>query len=338
MKKKIFFGLVLVFLLTVLGGFFYFYNQVYFGHGSEKAVVIFEIKKGEGNNEIISSLAQKKIISGKIEIYYYLYINHLSKQIMPGVYMLSGNLTIPEVAHIITNPEAQAVKITFPEGTTSRDMATILKKNNFDGDGFLEIVKNIPANYRTRYAFLADQKIDSLEGYLFPDTYFFKKDATAEAIIKKMLDNFEGRMTAQILSDIKDQNKSVKDIVIMSSIIEKEVQAASDMKIVASIFWNRILIGMPLQSDATLSFALNDKNDSHSIEQTKLDSPYNSYANKGLPPGPISNPGMNAILAAVYPQKTNYAYFLTAGTGVNKKVYYAKTYEEHLANKKMAGI
>jgi UPF0755 protein len=338
MKNKIFFGLFLVFLLIILGGFFYFRSQFYFSHGSESAIVIFEIKKGEGNSEIISSLVQKKIISEKIGLYYYLYINHLSKKIMPGVYMLSGNLTIPEVVHIITNPEAQAIRITFPEGTTSRDMATILKKNNFDGDGFLAIVNNIPISYRTRYAFLVDQKINSLEGYLFPDTYFFKKDATAEVIVKKMLDNFEGKMTAQILADIKNQNKSLEEIIVMSSIIEKEVQTANDMKIVAGIFWNRIFIGMPLQSDATLSFVLNDKNDSHSIEQTKMSSPYNSYVNKGLPPGSISNPGMNAILAAVYPQKTDYAYFLTAGIGANKKVYYAKTYEEHLANKKKAGI
>lgn len=301
-------------------------------------MVIFEIKKGEGNALIASNLESKKIISSKIYFYYYVYTNHLQSKIMPGVYMLSGNLTIPEIARVITNPEAQAMRITFPEGLTAKDMAALLKKNNFDGDGFLDLVNNIPKSFSARYAFLTDPKVSSLEGYLFPDTYFFKKDLTAEQIVKKMLDNFENRIDDALLSEIGNQNKKLSDVIILASIVEKEVPGATAMKIVAGIFENRLAAGMPLQSDATLSYILNDTIDGHTVEQTKIVSPYNTYTNKDLPPGPIANPGMQAISAVIYPQKTDYTYFLTAGSGTDKKIYYAKTYDEHLANKQKAGI
>ncbi len=336
MHKNIFLILFIIFLI-LLGGLFYFRNNVYYSRGAENRVIIFEIKKGEGTEKIASSLAEKNIISGKIYFYYYLYTSRLLNKIMPGSYMLNGNLNIPEIAHIITNSEAQAVKITFPEGLMGRDMAEILKKNNFDGEEFLRLANDIPENLRTRYGFLNNAEIASLEGYLFPDTYFFKKEITAEDILKKMLDNFENRIDAQILSDIEKQNKKLSDIIILASIVEKEVPTQADMKIVAGIFKNRLAIDMPLQSDATLSYILDDKIDSHTIEQTKIISPYNTYINKGLPPGPIANPGMNAILAAVYPQETDYLYFLTAKTGGENKTYYARTFEEHIANKGKAG-
>lgn len=336
MNKKIFF--ILFFIFILLGGLFYFRHQIYYSRGAENRVIIFEIKKGEGTEKIASDLAKKNLISSKIYFYYYLYSGHLFNKIMPGSYMLSGNLSIPEITRVITNPEDQAVKITFPEGLTNRDMAEILKKNGFDGENFLRLADNIPESFRNSYAFLSDVKNKSLEGYLFPDTYFFKKEIIAESILKKMLDNFEEKMSGQILGEIKNKNKKLEDIIILASIVEKEVSISADMKIVAGIFENRLAIDMPLQSDASLSYILNDKIDSHTIEQTKIISPYNTYINKGLPPGSIVNPGMNAILAALYPQKTDYLYFLTAKIGSEQKIYYAKTFEEHIANKKKAGL
>ncbi len=337
MSKKTIFSLVVI-LAILVGGFFYFRTQVYFSHGSEKAIIIFEVKKGEGNAVIAENLEGKKIIANKFYFYYYVRTNNLLNKIMPGTYMLSGNLSIPEIVHVITNPEAQALKITFPEGLTAKDMAEILQKNGFDSTAFLQLVENIPDSFRKRYAFLASPAVSSLEGYLFPDTYFFKKDLTTEAVAKKMLDNFENKIDETLLAELKKQNKKLSDIIILASIVEKEVPMATDMKIVAGIFENRLEAGMPLQSDATLSYILSDTIDSHTVEQTKIVSPYNTYTNKGLTPGPIANPGMQAISAVAYPQKTDYTFFLTAGTGAEKKTYYAKTYEEHLANKRKAGL
>ncbi len=336
MKKKS--SLAILFVLALLvGGFFYFRYQVYFSEGSQKNIVTFAIEKGEGNEKIATKLEDKGIISSRYYLYYYLKTKNLVNKVMPGDYLLSGKMTIPEVAHIITSPQMQVIKITFPEGLTAKEMAELLKKNNFDGDGFLRLV-NDPIEFKKKYAFLADPEITNLEGYLFPDTYFFKKDSNGRDIIARMLDNFSGRADGKLLADIKDQGKTLREIVIMASITEKEVAAAKDMETISGIFWNRIASGMPLQSDAPLSYILEDNDAQHSLEQLKINSPYNTYAVKGLPPGPISNPGLAAIRSAVSPEKTDYNFFFTVGKGADRKTIYSKTFEEHTANRAKYGV
>jgi UPF0755 protein len=197
---------------------------------------------------------------------------------------------------------------------------------------------NDPGDFKKKYPFLDSSKVATLEGYLFPDTYFFKKDATLAQVVTKMLDNFNDHMTDQMMADMKAQNLPLTNAVIMASIVEKEVITPEDMKTVSGIFWNRINQDMLLQSDAPLSYILDDKVDQHSIDQIKTDSPYNTYVNKGLPPGPISNPGMNAIEAAIYPEESNYLFFFTVGKGADKKTIFSKTFEEHVANRQKYGI
>jgi UPF0755 protein len=174
------------------------------------------------------------------------------------------------------------------------------------------------------------------EGYLFPDTYRVYASATPAAIVKKMLDNFDAKLTPSLRADINKQGKTIKDIVIMASIIEKEAGidygqgADSDARIISGIFWNRLKIGQGLQSDVTVAYALKDNNFKNSNLDLNVDSPYNTYKYRGLPPGPIANPGLIAIQAAITPLATNYYYFLTTP---DHKIIYAKTYEEHLQNK-----
>jgi UPF0755 protein len=216
-------------------------------------------------------------------------------------------------------------------------MATRLKAENLSGDKFLQIVNN-PESFKKRYSYLTDNKIKTLEGYLFPDTYFFKKDITAENIVGKLLDNFNKKVNAQMRKDIFKQKKSLREIVIMASIIEKEVQTSEDMKIVAGIFWKRLANKQKLQSDAPLSYILEDKNDQHQRTDLKKDSPYNTYLYLGLPPGSICNPGLKAISATIYPKMSPYNYFLTATVKGAKKVIYAKTFSEHIANRKKYGL
>lgn len=324
-------------LALLAGGFFYFRYQVYFSHGGQANIVTFKVEKGEGNDEIATKLEDKNIIASRFYLYYYLKINDFADKIMPGDYLLSGKMTIPEVAHVITSPKEQVMKVTFPEGFTAKEMAELLKKNNFDGDGFLRLVDD-PAEFKKKYPLLVDPKITSLEGYLFPDTYFFKKDATPEQIASKMLDDFSGRVSDKILADIKGQGKTLREIVIMASITEKEVASADDMKTVSGIFWNRIANDMPLQSDAPLSYILDDNDTQHNLDQLKTDSPYNTYLVKGLPPGPISNPGLAAIQSAAYPEKTDYNFFFTVGKGSERKTIYSRTFEDHTANRAKYGV
>lgn len=195
-----------------------------------------------------------------------------------------------------------------------------------------------PLDFSDKFDFLRDKpNYYSLEGFLFPDTYRVYADASTTDIVYKMLSNFDKKLTSQMRADIAAQGKTIYEIVIMASLIEKEAlinytdSENRDARIVSDIFWGRLKSGQALQSDATLSYLLNDNNPAHSGSDLEIDSLYNSYKYKGLPPTPICNPGLRALEAAIYPIKTDYNYFLTSRDG--KNIYYAKTYEEHLNNK-----
>lgn len=196
----------------------------------------------------------------------------------------------------------------------------------------------LPPDFSEKFSFLGDKpKYYSLEGFLFPDTYRVFVDASAEEVVLKMLTNFDRQLTEEMRTEIARQGKTIYEIVIMASLIEKEAPIDySDpenraARIVSDIFWGRLKIGQALQSDATLSYLLDDNNPAHSGKDLEIDSPYNSYKYRGLPPTPICNPGIRAIEAAIYPIATNYNYFLTSLNG--RDIYYARTYEEHLQNK-----
>ena len=170
-----------------------------------------------------------------------------------------------------------------------------------------------------------------LEGYLFPDTYEIRRDEGIEEIVTKMLQNFDKKMTKDLKEELKRQNKTIFEIIIMASVLEKEVKILEDKEIVSGIFWKRIEEKMPLQSCATIAFIKGENQWQYSYEDTRIKSPYNTYLNLGLPLGPISNPGIESIKAAIFPKESEYNYFLTdPETG---KTIFSKTYEEHNANK-----
>jgi len=325
---------IIVLLIAAVGGLLYVYHQIYFSHGIESSNVMFSIAKGDGNGVIAANLEKEGLISQKIYFWIYLKKHNLLNKIYP----LNGNLTIPEIAAIITNPQKVFITVTFPEGWTAAQMADRLSANGFDGGAFLELVNNPPEDILSKFSVLTKKPNGaSLEGYLFPDTYKFSKEATPEGILEKILNNTELKITDEIRKQASDQNKSIFQILTMASILEKEVSTAQDFKIVSGIFWKRIAIGQALQSDATLEYVLKTNVLQHSVAETKTDSPYNTYMYRGLPPGPISNPGINTILAALNPTDTDYNYFLTDPKNKSNTVY-AKTYAEHVANKQKFGL
>ena len=196
-------------------------------------------------------------------------------------------------------------------------------------DSFLGLAKQ-PVSQEWRLAYGLPDNAD-LEGFLFPDTYRIDKAAAAADIIKKMLDNFQRKLTPAMLEEIKRQNKSVYEIIALASLVEKEVRTADDMKIVSGIFWQRIKNRQGLESCATLAYILGVNKAQYSVADTKIDSPYNTYKYRGLPPGPIANPGLNAITAAIYPEETDYNYFLSdPATG---QTIFSRTLGEHNLNK-----
>lgn len=254
----------------------------------------------------------------------------------------------PVQSEIIYKPD-QAIKII--EGWGLAEISESLSLfSNWNQEEFESLAGRPKIDYRDypelqkpkslveNFEFLKDKPVYyGLEGFLFPDTYRFFTDSTPDNLIIKMLENFDRKLTKEMREEIIRQNKTIYEIVTMASIIEKEAPINyndlenRDARLVSGIFWNRLKIGQALQSDATLSYFFNDNKPTHSGDELKVDSPYNSYKYTGLPPTPICSPSLKAIEAAIYPIETDYFYFLTSLDG--KNIYYAKTYQEHLQNK-----
>jgi len=334
MKKII---ILLIIIVIAIGGFFYFRSQIYFSRGIANQNAIFEIKAGEGNAQIAKNLQEDGIISRDVYFLIYLKTHNLLNKIYPGEYLLNGDMTIPEVAIVITNSKKSFERVLFKEGWVATQMADELQARGFDGIEFLNIVDNPTNDLVSQFSILNDKpKEVSLEGYLFPDTYYFSQDSTALGIVKKILNNTESRIDEKLRAEIEKQQKTIFEIITMASIVEREVSSEEDRALVSGLFWNRLSVGQALQSDATLSYIFNDKNDAHSLTQTKIDSPYNTYANRGLPIGPVSNPGLSAIKATIYPKDSQYNYFLSdPKTG---KTIFSKTFPEHVENKFKYGL
>jgi UPF0755 protein len=351
MKKKFLIGLSVFVFFAFSFLIFYkvFTNRTYNSTaGLSNVLKVFEISQGQGAKIIGQKLEEAGLIKSKNYFYYYIWKNNLAAQIQAGKYELSSNMTIPQIVEKFTRGliKKEIKKITIPEGFTNKKIVNRLRElEPTIADRFEELINCKCLNqegcacdlYSSRYAFLKfiPNGID-MEGYLFPDTYFIEKDDTAEIMLEKFLNNFSRHISLEDLEQIEKTNRNIFEIVTMASIIEREVQTDEDRKIVSGIFWKRIEDKYPLQSCATLAYFLEIDKPQFSYEDTRIESPYNTYLNIGLPPGPIANPGEASIKAAIYPQKNDYYYFLSDMS--SGKIIYSKTLEEHNANKIKYGL
>ena len=259
------------------------------------------IEKGTGLAEISGKLKEGEFIRSKYAFALYARVLNKSKKIKYGKYLFNEPVSIFALASRLTKGEFgfKPVKVTVAEGLTAKEIAEKFNNfENFDKKEFLE-------------------KTAGLEGYLFPDTYLFLPGAETEQIIGTMRDNFK-----------KKAGDVGQDTVIMASLIEKEVPDSGDRKIVSGILWKRLKLGMALQVDAVFPYITGKRE--VLLDDLKIDSPYNTYLYKGLPPGPIANPGLDAINAARNPKESPYLYYLSGQDG---KTHFAKTFAEHLKNK-----
>jgi UPF0755 protein len=336
MVKKI---IILLILVLIIGQIIYArgINSSVEKNGQDK---IFVVEKGESVKKIGSNLLEADLIKSKFYFEVYIWRNELEKDLQAGEYVLSPKLSIKEIVRVLSEGEALNDELTIKviEGWKIDDIDTYLQNMGIVKEGeFSKLVELRKQDWTMSFIdeepkFLSDAPLSAnLEGYLFPDTYRIYKDASAEDIIFKMLDNFGRKINEQMREDIKKQGRTIYETVIMASLVEKEVRTREDMKIVSGIFWDRIRNGQALESCATLAYILGENKPQYSTEDTKIDSPYNTYQNRGLPPSPISNPGLNAISAAIYPEYTEYNYFLSkSDTG---ETVFSRTYDEHLRNK-----
>ncbi|NTW22231.1 endolytic transglycosylase MltG [Candidatus Falkowbacteria bacterium] len=309
--------------------------------------IAFTIERGETLKQISRSLADEGVISSPWFFEVLVRLSHKQNKLQAGDYELPRGLSLLQLIEALGNAQANQVQITFLEGDSIRSLADQLAKAGIVASstfidaagrptvdyGKLPLSEPRPADYANDFSYLEDKPGHyGYEGYLFPDTYRFSKTATSGQIIRKMLKNFDSKLSAAMRQEIARQRKTVWEVVIMASLLEKEVRTATDMKLVSDLFWRRLDRGQALQSDATLSYVLNDTVAAHSAEDLESDSPFNSYRFKGLPPTPIGNPGLAALVAAIYPEPNDYNFFLNdPKTGAT---IFAETFEQHKQNKR----
>lgn len=327
MMKKIIYWILLVIVLVGLAGAIYIVNVVN-TIGSQVLIekdTLFQVKEEENWNDIVNNLKEQNIISKTEGIYFYINFRKLTPK--PATYNITTNMNTDQVIKMIargllTRPE---VTVTIPEGSDIYTIGDILESGlKFSRADFIKATEEFDT---TQYEFIENK---SLQGYLYPDTYRFFDDSTAEAVIIKMLNNFQKKA----LPSLKSTDKlSAYEVLILSSIVEKEVSKLEDRKIVSGIFINRLKDGMKLQSDATVNFITQSGRAQSTLEDLKIESPYNTYQVVGLPPGPITNPSVDAITSVVNYTPNDYYFFLTSRDNPPKTIF-SKTFEEHLQAKR----
>ena len=288
--------------------------------------VFISVKPGMGANEIADTLVQHGILSGKWTFWLKVKASGAAGSFKSGMYAMHPGMSAQEVVDMLTAGETTVVKFTIPEGFGVKEIARRLSAEGLvDEKIFLAKAKKyapydyIERNSDTRYA---------CEGFLFPDTYEIHEEATPESILNMMAEDFDHRLTPEMRERAKERNLSVFALVTLASLVEKEAMYEEDRPIIAQVFLKRLEIGMPLQSDTTLQYLMDAPKEDVTIQDTKIESPYNTYQNMGLPPGPIANPGTASIQAVLYPADTDYLYFVADRKGHN---HYSTNYADHQA-------
>ncbi|OGH19657.1 MAG: hypothetical protein A3D74_00480 [Candidatus Levybacteria bacterium RIFCSPHIGHO2_02_FULL_37_13] len=313
MKKLL---IVIIFSIFVIFALIFWWNNMLLPvNPMDKASSIFVVNKGDTVREITYNLKTKGFIKNPIVFFLLLKKLGLDKQIQAGDFRLSPSMTAEDIAQNLTHGILD-IWITIPEGKRAEEIAEILQKELATYDPSWQSI------------------LKSNEGYLFPDTYLIPKDADIKIITALMLDNFEKKFS-EITQNINSP-LSKEDSVILASLIEREARFPQDRPLVASVMLNRLNIGMKLDIDATVQYALGYQEDKKTwwkkdltLDDLKINSLYNTYVHAGLPPKPIANPGVASLQAALNPANTEYFYYISDKTGHN---HYAKTILEHNAN------
>jgi len=323
-KKSYLIISVLCLLSIVFYSLFFIWQGIYLPRtlGSQEEVV-FSIQKGDKGKEIAFNLEKEGLIKWSFLFRLYTTLTGDSKKLQAGEYLLSPSMTIPEIAQKIVSGETLQIKITIPEGFTIKQIENELSLK-------LQrpvLCQFLAKEFKNEFDFLKDVPDEAnLEGFLFPDTYYFSIGVRDKEICKKFLKNFDQKLKPELKEEISWQGKTIFEIMTMASMIEKEVKTLEDKKLVSGILWERLEQGMSLQVDATISYITGKRTVKILLEDLQIDSPYNTYKYKGLPLGPISNPGLDSIVAAIYPEESEFWYYLSMPEG---ETIFSKTLTEH---------
>lgn len=304
--------------------------------GSAQAELEFRVEPGENAQAVIERLRQAGIIHDAVLLQAYMRYRGFDRSIEAGRYRVSGGFSIRALAETLQTAHPLQIVFTVPEGWRLEQIADALR-----GSGLPIAPADFLAAAHTRppgYSFSEElSEPPSLEGLLFPETYLLDPDVTAVELVLTMLDAFEARVGPELRQGFAQQGLSLLEAVTLASIVEREAVHADERPLIAGVFLNRLRIGMRLDADPTVQYALGAGPDGVWWRRTltaadlAVDSPYNTYRVTGLPPGPIASPGLSALRSVAAPAASDYLYFRADCDGSGRHRF-ARTYEEHLAN------
>lgn len=310
MRKLILFSIFMIFLA---------------GCGKKNTTYIYvTIPRGANLDKIAAILKKNRIITNETTFKIMAKLQHKDKKLKSGIYKLKKFSSTKDVINILSEGKSENIKITIPEGFTLEQIYPILKSK-------FGISKTDYTNYTHDRTILKHYRIQgsSLEGYMFPDTYLFNASATLDEIVKIFLNRFNDVFTEESIKYWHILRRPRYKIIIMASLIQAEARYKSEMPLIASVYYNRLRKGYRLECDPTVIYALGKHKNRLTYKDLKIDSPYNTYKYYGLPPGPICNPGRDAIDAAMSPARTKYLYFVA---DINGHHLFAKSLKEHNKN------
>jgi UPF0755 protein len=313
-----FWGLM-VLTWIVLGLFYYQGSQP---ASNDNQSEVFEIQPGMPLKKVALKLSKHGLIRSPSAFQAIAYIQGKQKQVRVGEFNLSPSMLPSEILSRITSGKTVLHLITIPEGYRITEIAKLLHSAGLaDQENFLHHTRD--KNMIQSLGITAE----NLEGYLFPETYHFNKNTPEIKIVQKMVATFKQQvLKPQLLKSAKESSLSWREIVILASLIEKETGLDSERKIISSVFHNRLRKNMRLQTDPTVIYAIEKFDGNIRKRDLKIDSPYNTYRHKGLPPGPIANPGLKSIVAAISPIESNHLYFVSRQDGSH---HFSSTLIEH---------
>lgn len=325
MKKLVVLGILSIFALAILLSAVYLKKEFFDPRSKESIEIIFDVAPGESFLTVASKLQKQGLIKSARAFNYYARLTQKRDLLKVGEYSLNKSMNMSEILNVIISGKSVARSLTISEGLNIYEIADLIENSGFgDREEFLKIVKDPNLIQQ-----LLGKRQISLEGYLFPETYMLTKFTDLEELVRKMVQTFK-----TVFSEIEPLAPSVgltpEEVVILASIIEKETGAEWERPLISSVFHNRLKKKMRLQTDPTILYGIAEENNKVVLKISRADirrpTRYNTYVINGLPPGPIANPGKEALLAAVKPEKSEYLYFVSQNDGTH---VFSKTYAEH---------
>ncbi|WP_321367725.1 endolytic transglycosylase MltG [uncultured Desulfuromusa sp.] len=299
---------------------FIFYAFLFSPQSPEKLVQI-QIQSGTGLNKVASELQATGVIRSALALKLLARWNHQSGKIQAGNYQFKNPASPREILDRLIQGDVEKVSLTIPEGFTLQQIIARMAEKGF---GKQEKLSKLV--YDTNFIQSLGINAESLEGYLFPETYLFAEGIDEKALLKMMVTQFRSYVDSELMRDAEKLGLTLHQWLTLASIIEKETGIVAEMPLISSVFHNRLKRDIPLQTDPTVIYGIKDFDGNITRKHLQTPTPYNTYLNRGLPPGPIASPGLAALQAAVHPAETNFLYFVARGDGGHT---FSKTLKEH---------